>query len=107
MAKGSFATVGDSRLRRHRKSCALVFSAVRDSQEQGTTTAKERRAALELAEFLAHYDCSESSDTDDALDEPSRALLASFTDSYWRMYPVSLRPCQSPHHGASGAHPHH
>ena len=44
------------------------------------STAKERTAARYLAEWLAQLDMSDSSDTDEALDEPSRALLESYTD---------------------------
>ena len=49
-------------------------------QDPRLSTAKERTAAQHLGEWLAHIDMSDSSDTDEALDEPSRALLESFTD---------------------------
>ena len=49
-------------------------------QDPHSSTAKERTAARHLAEWLAQIDMSDSSDTDEALDEPSRALLESYTD---------------------------
>ena len=54
------------------------------TQDKDSISSKERAAAKQLADWLAHIDISDSSDTDEALDESSRALLASFTDRYSR-----------------------
>ena len=45
---------------------------------------KERYAVSHLADWLSQVDCDDSSDTDEALDEPSRALLASYRDKFSR-----------------------
>ena len=64
--------------------CCYRGCSVLLPQDKGSISSKERAAAKQLADWLAHIDISDSSDTDEALDESSRALLASFTDRYSR-----------------------